>query len=162
MQVEGVGLLIDRQHLQAHRGELLAEEGELWSRVAAAIRGSSGAICRVLEFDRDVGLSRLIRLEPGHQPFWGRRPGRAFPSHLVVAERAPTRHLTVWGRWRDEGSFQVSTVHPGVPTPREIHDPGLALEDLPQSLAFWSAHALAVDGHVREDGSVRPKVESGA
>jgi hypothetical protein len=92
-----------------------------------------------------VGVTGLRTLRPWTRgDFWARRQGRTLPSHLIVGKKRPTRRLCVWGRWQDETTFVLHTLYPGRVAPREIHDPELALEDLPRALRFWMHHAIVV------------------
>lgn len=93
-----------------------------------------------------VGVTGLQRLRPwSHGDFWAPRKGRTRPSHLIVGSKIPTKRLCVWGFWETSERFVLHTLYPGTVAPREIHDPELPLQNLPEALRFWTRHAIIVN-----------------
>ena len=141
-------IIRDEGHLRAHLDDFSVslEQALEWAagRLAVSNRRSGWE-----HFDfrapRPVGLSGLKKIWPWTRgDFWGRRKGRSLPSHLFVGEKAPTDRLCVWGLWQEDGSFLLHTLYPGRVAPREIHDPELALGELPAAIRFWAVHAIVV------------------
>jgi len=141
-------IIRDEGHLRAHLDDFAVplEEALGWavSRLAASTRRSGWE-----HFDfrapHIAGLNNLKKIRPWTRgDFWGRRKGRNLPSHLVVGKKAPTDRLCVWGLWQEDGSFLLHTIYPGRAAPREIHDPELALAELPAAIGFWTRHAIVV------------------
>jgi hypothetical protein len=101
-----------------------------------------------------VGETGVVRIKG--RSFWGFRRNRDIPSHLVHGKKRKTRRLTVVGRW-EKGGFVLRTVYAGDPAPLEIHDPDIALRQLPESVEFWSTHAIVVS---RSEYTLRPPRQS--
>ena len=139
----------DEAHLRAHLEDFLIPLEEAFELAAARLAVSPrrrGWEHFDFQAPVKVGLSGLKRLRSWTRgDFWGRRRGRELPSHLYVGKKRVTRSLCVWGLWREDGSFLLHTIYPGKVAPREIHDPELALGELPASIAFWSRHAIIVE-----------------
>jgi hypothetical protein len=154
----------DPEHLEAHRKEFTLPVERVLDEVAArAVAGNPGdhpldprdragaeseGTDRWVHIDMDLGrvtgLAGLRDVPPdGSQSFWGYRLRRAIPSHLCFGQRRPTSHVCVWGIKRGE-RFIIHTIYPGTVAPREIHDPELALTDLPASIEFWRSRAIIV------------------
>lgn len=137
----------DEEHLRAHLADFAVSLDTAldWAREQLASRPHVGWAHFDFEAPQVVGRTGLVDVAsiPG-KDFWGRRLGRALPSHLVVGPKALTKSLCVWGFWESENDFVLHTMYPGKVAPREIHDPELPLHDLPSSLKFWSAHAIVV------------------
>lgn len=138
----------DEGHLRAHLNDFAIppEEALAWAadRLATSPRRSGWE-----HFDfrapRKTGFAGLKKIRPWTRgDFWGRRKGRRLPSHLFVGKKVPTDRLCVWGLWQEDGSFLLHTLYPGGAAPREIHDPELALADLPSAIRFWASHAIVV------------------
>lgn len=138
-------LVLDETHLAAHLDAFALPRDALLVHVAALLHDAGAEPTgREVELDRIVGTSALIELRPEHRPYWGYRVGRSTPSHLLRAHPEPTRWLTAWGHRDQSGVIHVATAYPGRIAPREIHDPDLPLDAIDASIAFWTAHALAV------------------
>ncbi|HTX74214.1 MAG TPA: hypothetical protein VMC79_15390 [Rectinemataceae bacterium] len=138
----------DEAHFAAHRGDFalpLEEVLQLARDRLASVTERTGWLHFDFRAGSVVGRSGLLRIRPWTRgDFWARRMGRAIPSHLVVGEKRPTRSLCIWGYWSGRDRFVLHTLYPGIAAPREIHDPELALGELPKSLRFWTAHAIVV------------------
>ncbi len=138
----------DEAHLRAHLDDFLVplDLALEWAglRLAASAR-REGWEHFYFRAPRPVGKGGLARIRIWTRgDFWARRRGRTLPSHLIVGEKKPTRRLCVWGLWQGDGSFLLHTLYPGSAAPREIHDPELALGEMPAALKFWSSHAIVV------------------
>lgn len=144
----------DPTHLEAHRTEFIRPVEEILEAVRphlAALRPSPADLTASEQpvmvhadwtLERPTGYSGLRNVPPdGSESFWAYRTGRAIPSHLVLGEREETSDICVWGWWEPD-TFVIHTVYPGTVAPREIHDPALALADVPRAIAFWSTHAI--------------------
>lgn len=144
----------DPSHLDAHRAEFLrpVEDilDELYPLVAPLrprdeeIAAASEPIPLHVDFALSAppGLSGLRTVPAdGSESFWAYRRGRSIPSHLCHGEREVTDRICLWGWW-DSTHFVIHTLYPGTVAPREIHDPAIALADLPRAIAFWSTHAI--------------------
>lgn len=137
-------MIVDVEHLAAHARDWVVPLAPLLERAEAELSAvGDRPEARVWEEPVEVGWSRLVALGPGQRSWWGLRPGRTAWSHLTEGTGRLTRWCTAWGV-REGGALRLLTLHPGVPAPREVHDPGISAEELPVSLAFWSRHALAV------------------
>lgn len=144
----------DPSHLDAHRAEFSRPIESILSELhplVAVMRPHPEEIERSSEpimLHADWELSSVagtsgLRVVPadGSESFWAYRHGRAIPSHLCHGERVQTRRVCLWGWW-EQAAFLIHTLYPGTVAPREIHDPALALEDIPAALEFWSTHAI--------------------
>lgn len=138
----------DSAHLEAHLPDLRVplEAALEWAR-----RRLEGSPRRAgeerLEFraPRAVGVTGLAVIRPWTRgDFWARRRGRRIPSHLIVGRKRLTRWLCVWGSWKDPATFELQTLYPGRSAPREIHDPSIRAEELPEAVRFWGRHAIIV------------------
>lgn len=148
MSSDFVILFRDEAHLRAHVDHFLVPlnlaldwvRGQLGSRtVRKGWEHFDFITPSVVGF---TGLKKIRPWTPGD--FWAPRKGRKIPSHLIVGSKLRTRHLCVWGLWKDEDTFVLHTLYPGRTAPREIHDPELDHADLPLSLRFWARHAIVV------------------
>lgn len=135
-------------HLSAH----IADFSLSWPDVVDAIGDSlnrcgtrQGLVHEGFVQKIEVGLTGLVEVERGDPSFWGYRPGRTVPSHLIVGTRVITRELCVWGKWVTRDRFELLTCYPGGPAPREIHDSELGLDQIDEAIEFWSTHAIVVD-----------------
>lgn len=145
-----VEIVFDMPHIAAH---LTAFEIP-FSRVVDLVRRTiarrpRGEVVKAVRSSSNIGVSKCVTLKPRDVAFWGHRPGREIPSHLVVGAGRPTREMTIVGRWLDRKRFFVRTVYPGPLAPREIHDPEITLGEIDEAIAFWSTHALVVRGRRR-------------
>ncbi len=138
----------DPDHLAAHAADFAMS----WSEVAAAIAASLdrsgtrvGTVHDGFIQPAEVGVTGILTVGSDDGAFWGYRPGRTIPSHLIAGEKEPTRELCVWGEWVAPDRFELWTCYPGGPAPREIHDPEIALDQLDEAIAFWAVHAIVVD-----------------
>jgi hypothetical protein len=75
------------------------------------------------------------------------RGARKWPSRLMVAPKRPTRQVTVIAGPSGEHPMVLYTAYGGAAAPREPGDTSLEgdPEGLAEAVAFWAAHALAVD-----------------
>ena len=154
----------DPAHLEAHRQDFLLPLGEVLAIAREAlIRRRAGRLppataasgtdfgqplweCFPQRCPRAVGRSGLATLRPWTRgDYWACRPGRNRPSHLIPGRLRPTRNLCIWGYWESADNFVIHTLYPGVPAPREIHDPELPVADLAQAIRFWTEHAIIVE-----------------
>ncbi len=139
-----VVVTLDAQHLQAHADDFLIPLDEVIRIVVNALdQGKVGSVSATLDLGRPAGVSRLVQLGGDDHAYWGVRPGRALPSHLIDCAPRPTTLITAWGTWTDRDRLNLETVFPGPSAPREIHDPELPLDEIDASIAFWMRHALA-------------------
>ena len=137
----------DEGHLRAHLDHFLVplDRALGWVRDQLATVSPQGWAHFDFKAPVAVGFTGLRKIRPWTPgDFWAPRRGRTIPSHLIVAEKRLTKFLCVWGFWDDPGTFVLHTLYPGRVAPREIHDPELALADLPAALRFWSRHAIIV------------------
>ncbi|POQ98791.1 hypothetical protein AU468_12180 [Alkalispirochaeta sphaeroplastigenens] len=141
----------DPDHIDAHRADFSVSPERVmeWlveehlSRIEPPRR--EGWLHRSYEYPEVLGRSGLREVPPdGSASFWGYRKKRTIPSHLCEGEKSLTRHICLWGWW-EEKDFVVHTLYPGERAPREIHDPDLKLQDLPDAIAFWRIHAIVVE-----------------
>lgn len=80
---------------------------------------------------------------PESKAWYANRPGRSWPSRLVLLPSRPTRELTfVCGPYKGLPCV-LYTAFMGPPTPKEVNDPNLTDAERPASVAFWAAHALS-------------------
>jgi hypothetical protein len=139
----------DAGHLAAHADDFAISWRELVRAIVRAL-GSNEARTGVIHegFTQAgmVGRTGVVAVEPGGSAYWGYRPGRTIPSHLVAGAKVETRRLCVWGTWASRDRFDLWTCYPGDPAPREIHDPDIQLDEIDEAIAFWSVHAIVVDG----------------
>ncbi len=139
----------DAAHLMAHADDFTISWNEALHGIAGALGlrdTRTGVIHDGFVQANEVGLTGVIDVEPGDSSFWGHRPGRSVPSHLKVGTKVATRDLCVWGEWLAPDRFDLWTCYPGGPAPREIHDPEIGLDEIDEAIAFWSIHAIVVDG----------------
>jgi hypothetical protein len=138
----------DESHFRAHAAEMLISRSEAEDLMRRALAGGQrqGEVMLAVRHSRPVGFSglRRVSLRDRHS-FWGFRPQRSIPSHLIRARRRRTRWLCFRGAWADDRTFLLETFYPGRPAPREIHDPELPASELKQAVAFWSTHAIVVE-----------------
>ena len=136
----------DEGHLRAHLDHFSVplDTALGWARGQLASRPRTGWAHFDFECPQPSGFTGLRSVVPGGSDFWARRRGRTIPSHLVVGEKSITKSLCVWGYWQDASTFVLHTLYPGVVAPREIHDPEIALPELPNALEFWTHHAIVV------------------
>ena len=80
---------------------------------------------------------------PESEATYAVRGTRAGPSRLVNRPTAPTRKLSVIVG-PHEGAVILYTAFGGPVSPREPFEPGLTPEQVAESTAFWSQHALSV------------------
>ncbi|MEA3502495.1 MAG: hypothetical protein U9R47_06945 [Actinomycetota bacterium] len=141
-------MLFDAGHLAAHADDFVLSWGEVLDAIADALsrRGTrAGVVHDGFVQARPVGLTGVVAVGPDDSPFWGYRPGRTVPSHLIAGTKVATRDLCVWGEWLAPDRFDLWTCYPGGPAPREIHDPEIGLDEVDEAITFWSAHAIVVD-----------------
>jgi hypothetical protein len=139
----------DAGHLAAHAGDFAISWQELVRAIARALgsrEARTGVIHEGFSQPGVVGRTGVVAVEPGGPAFWGYRPGRTVPSHLVAGAKVETGRLCVWGTWASRDRFDLWTCYPGDPAPREIHDPDIQLDEIDEAIAFWSVHAIVVDG----------------
>lgn len=142
-----VAVTVDEGHVAAHLADLALPLAEALEAAVRALDGHrDGEAAVSVDLGRPVGRSRLVRLGPGDRPWWGLRPGRSTPSHLVAGTPRETTVLTVGGRWRGPDRLELDTLFPGEGAPREIHDPALPLDEIDAAIAFWTTHALVTGG----------------
>ena len=148
----------DRAHFEAHREEFSRAVEEILEEVRPKLLELDSPdpdelgpeiprrwVHAEWELPRVTGRSGLRSVEPGGgDSFWAYRPGRAIPSHLTLGEGEHTRWICLWGWWEPE-AFVIHTIYPGRKAPREIHDPEIALGDLPESIEFWRSHAIVTE-----------------
>jgi len=70
------------------------------------------------------------------------RKGREWPSRLTQGEPVLTTKLTIVVGPHNGYPHVLYTAYPGLPAPREPQDPSLKPEEVEESRAFWSTHAL--------------------
>ncbi len=139
-----VTVTFDETHLLAHVEDFFVPWEEVLRVAATAVDPSTrGMSIATVNVGRPVGRSRLVALDTSDQAYWGFRPGRIRPSHLIACEPRPTHLVTAWGEWTDANTLVLHTVFPGPSAPREIHDPDLPLDEIDASIEFWTTHALA-------------------
>jgi hypothetical protein len=137
-------------HLEAHRKEFLFPLDVILEEVRKALA------CRmpcpgqeevfVWKTKRPVGTGGLAKIHFWTSgDCWAPRTGRSIPSHLIYGKRPKIRTLCIWGTWKSETVFELHTVYPGKPAPREIHDPQLTGEQMRESVNFWARHAIIVE-----------------
>lgn len=145
----------DQSHLEAHRADFLFPLEEIMTIVEAAAnrrsRTGGGSYPRedkfVCKCGKAVGRGGLARIWPWTRgDYWASRPGRSIPSHLIRGKARKTANLCVWGFWVGPDTFEIHTIYPGKPAPREIHDPALPLAEISRAVAFWKTHAIIVAG----------------
>lgn len=150
LRVEGgpVVVLFDAEHLMAHADDFALS----WQGMLAGIAGALGRSDTREGVVHDgfvqasvVGFTGVVEVESGDSSFWGYRPGRDVPSHLIDGTKVATRDLCVWGEWLAPDRFDLWTCYPGGPAPREIHDPEIGLDEIDEAIAFWSVHAIVVN-----------------
>ncbi len=138
----------DESHLKAHLADFAVSLEEALGWVRQVLEGSetrSGWEHFDFEAPRIAGKTGLARVWPWTRgDFWARRKGRAIPSHLILGSKKDTRWLCVHGLWQNEASFLLHTLYPGRVAPREIDDPGISPDELPEARAFWRRHAIIV------------------
>lgn len=149
-----VVMLFDAGHLAAHADDFTLS----WKEALDAIAGALGRHETRVDVVHDgfvqaseVGLTGVVTVGPDDSSFWGYRPGRNVPSHLIAGTKVATRDLCVWGEWLAPDRFDLWTCYPGGPAPREIHDPEIGLDEMDEAIAFWSGHAIVVDRDRLED-----------
>jgi len=140
----------DPEHFKAHEKDFLLPWENLINQIKEVLQARIPQIGQedifACKLKQPVGYSGLFRIRPWTcKDYWGLRPGRNIPSHLIQGKRKKTRNLCVWGRWTNANTFLLHTVYPGIPAPREIHDPEIDLKDLGKSIRFWSQHAIIVE-----------------
>jgi len=138
----------DAGHLAAHAGDFTISWQDLVHAIARALEhneGRTGIIHEGFTQQDAIGWTGVVAVEPAGSAFWGYRPGRTVPSHLVEGAKVQTRQLCVWGEWTAPDRFDLWTCYPGDPAPREIHDPEISLGQIDEAIAFWSVHAIVVD-----------------
>ena len=145
---DSVVVQFDAAHLMAHADDFTIS----WSDVLNGIAGALGLCDTRIGVVHDgfmqaseVGFTGVVEVEPGDSSFWGYRPSRSVPSHLVVGTKVTTRNLCVWGEWLAPDRFDLWTCYPGGPAPREIHDPEIGLDEIDEAIAFWATHAIVID-----------------
>ena len=138
----------DATHLMAHADDFTIS----WQQVLGGIAGALarcdvrvGVVHDGFVQASEVGMTGVVTVEPGDLSFWGYRPDRNIPSHLIGGTKVITQDLCVWGEWLAPDRFDLWTCYPGGPAPREIHDPEMGLDEIDESIAFWSTHAIVVD-----------------
>jgi hypothetical protein len=150
---DDVSVSFDPGHLAAHADDFVLTWQEVIDGIAASLEHSTprvGVVHAGFPSQRVVGVTGVVEVGTGSAAFWGYRPGRTIPSHLIVATKVETREMCVWGEWLSPQRFDLWTCYPGGPAPREIHDPALDLDDIDASIAFWSVHAIVIAGTVAD------------
>ena len=149
----------DPSHLDAHRRDFHLPPDDVLARLRPLVEAHRPAAAAIetafrrdqpIVFHRDfeletvVGVTGLRPVAPdGRDSFWGYREGRMVPSHLCLGEKETTRWVCLWGTWTPD-EFVIYTLYPGHVAPREIHDPAIALDELPAAIEFWRKHAIVV------------------
>lgn len=141
-------LFRDPTHIDAHRSDFLISPEELIDRLFPELANldlpEGEWFHKDFILSHNVGYTGLVEVPAdGSASFWGYRKGRAIPSHLAIGKKSTTRNLCVWG-FREGEDLEIHTAYPGTSAPREIHDPEISLEELPQAISFWSRHAILV------------------
>ncbi len=140
-------------HLAAHGDDLTLSWAELLDAIGDSLNRCGtrqGLVHEGFGQRSEVGWTGLVKVEAGGSSFWGYRPGRTVPSHLIVGTKVITRELCVWGKWAERDRFELLTCYPGGPAPREIHDPEIGLDQIDEAIAFWSVHAIVVDADLKQ------------
>lgn len=148
----------DETHFKAHEAELEISRDEVLAIIRAELtrrrneytrlhpEGEDTEVRTYVRCKRPVGKGGLKRIRPWtRNHFWDYRPGRNIPSHLCRSTPGRTRDLCFWGHWSSGDRFILHTFYPGRPAPREIHDPDITLEELPEAIRFWATHAIIVE-----------------
>jgi hypothetical protein len=150
----------DAGHLLAHADDFSLSWSEILDVIAVSLESiepRAGVVHAGFMQEGVVGMTGVATLDGSDSSFWGYRPGRDVPSHLIVGAKGATREICVWGEWLSHDRFDLWTCYPGGPAPREIHDPDLALTDIDASIAFWSVHAIIIDSSTADAASTRSK-----
>jgi hypothetical protein len=148
----------DPSHFEAHRQEFARPVEEILQELRPKLLKLESPestelgpekprrwVHREWELPEVTGRSGLRRVTPaGGDSFWAYREGRRIPSHLTLGERELTHWICLWGWW-EPGAFVIHTIYPGRKAPREIHDPELSLDDLPEAIEFWRTHAIVTE-----------------
>jgi len=145
---ESVTMQYEPGHLEAHADDFAVSWQELLDLIGSGLESSDervGVVHEGFTQERVVGVTGVVAITSDDSSFWGCRPGRTAPSHLISGTKVPTKQLCIWGEWLAAHRFNLWTCYPGGPAPREIHDPDIAVDQLDESIAFWSAHAIVVD-----------------
>jgi hypothetical protein len=153
-----VSVSFDPGHLLAHADDFTLSWPEILDIIGVSLDSidpRAGLVHAGFTQEDVVGMTGVTTLDSDDSPFWGYRPGRDVPSHLIVGTKVATREICVWGEWLSPDRFDLWTCYPGGPAPREIHDPDLALEDIDASIAFWSVHAIIIDGDAADSALTR-------
>jgi len=155
---DDVAVSFDAGHLVAHADDFTLSWDQVLDVIAASLDRSdtrAGVVHAGFLQSGVVGRTGVVTVGSSDQSFWGYRPGRSVPSHLIVGTKEATREICIWGAWLSPDRFDLWTCYPGGPAPREIHDPDLALDDIDASIAFWSAHAIIIDSSA-VDAALQP------
>lgn len=141
-------MVFDTGHLAAHTDDFTLSWQETLDAIAAALSRCEtrvGVVHDGFVQPSAVGMTGVVVIGPDDSPFWGYRPGRIVPSHLIAGTKVETRDLCVWGEWLTPDRFDLWTCYPGGPAPREIHDPEIEPHQIDEAIAFWSVHAIVID-----------------
>ncbi|WP_028974431.1 hypothetical protein [Spirochaeta cellobiosiphila] len=144
---------IDFDHIDAHASDFVVPLNELLSDIeermdnwASHQKDTQEALWfhDDLYLDKDCGYTGLGTVDRADtKSFWAYRKNRSIPSHLMLGDKVLTSTLCLWG-YLLEDVFYIHTLYPGQKAPREIHDPQLKLEEIDESLQFWTKHAIIV------------------
>lgn len=148
---ESIEIVVDTAHIAAHIDAFIVSFDRVIELVGRALQDDrTGEVKRAIRAPYIVGLSKCVRLRRSDRPFWGIRAGRNNPSHLIVGAAHPSRDVAIVGHWENRSRFFLRTVYAGPLAPREVHDPGIKLEEIDDSIRFWTTHALVVDANEKE------------
>ncbi len=140
----------DPSHFRAHSNDFFRPAEEILREIEDLIPPEERIPGRILHGDfslqTETGLTGLRDLSSGtDDSFWAYRSGRNIPSHLILGEKKPTVSICLWGRWEREDLFIIHTLYPGHAAPKEIHDKTLKLDEIAESVRFWSRHAIVTE-----------------
>ena len=132
--------VIDNPHMEAHK----YVQNEHIAEAIARCSIDRGFGIYTVEFDHIIGKNDLVETTEDDDVRYEKRAGRNIISRVVHGRESEDTNLITVSTTIDEddGLMTLVTAFYGPQAPREMTDPRLTDEERPESVAFWSNHAL--------------------